>query len=144
LFAHWLGLGCGLVPQISFQMGSRRVEVTSLQTVLARHIDWEALSKPIAMIEEADVALFRDFDKAPQADQHALIEEHAEAYAQAFVRALQNITNEDILQYILAVLSELIDSLQEPRNPFIKSLGTLGGFRALFAYFKLLFKFLTC
>jgi len=88
------------------------------------------------MIEEADVALFRDFDKAPQADQHALIEEHAEAYAQAFVRALQNITNEDILQYILAVLSELIDSLQEPRNPFIKSLGTLGGFRALFAIYS--------
>eukprot|EP01025_Chloroclados_australasicus_P037275 TRINITY_DN37_c0_g1_i1.p2 TRINITY_DN37_c0_g1~~TRINITY_DN37_c0_g1_i1.p2 ORF type:complete len:465 (-),score=79.62 TRINITY_DN37_c0_g1_i1:387-1781(-) len=83
-------------------------EITSEQ-VLSRDVPWETYLTA-RLISDRDLQLIRRFDKSTDTIQASLLEEAGPAYVEAFMTVLRNVTKEEVVQYVLAVLDEMVTS----------------------------------
>ncbi|KAK9845988.1 hypothetical protein WJX81_007801 [Elliptochloris bilobata] len=81
-------------------------EVTTA-SVLRRDVPWETYLTA-RLISEPDLQLIRSYDKRGRARQEELLAEVGPAHVEAFLTVLRNVTKEDTVQYVLAVLDDML------------------------------------
>jgi V-type H+-transporting ATPase subunit H len=60
------------------------------------------------LISDANLQLLRRYDKRPPELQASLLDESGPAYVEAFLTVLRNVTKEETVQYILALLLQML------------------------------------
>jgi len=78
-----------------------------LAEVLARDIPWETYMTA-RLISDKDLQLIRRYDKRPEELQASLLDETGPAYVEAFLSVLRNVTKEETVQYVLALLLQML------------------------------------
>lgn len=76
-------------------------------TVLRRTIPWDTM-KSAKLISEGELAMIRKFDKRPAQEREDLLDKEGHEYAELFLNLLSNLTASDGVQYILAIIDELL------------------------------------
>ena len=92
--------------------------------ILARDIPWETYMTA-RLIGEGDLQLIRRYDKRSPELQASLLDESGPAYVDAFLTVLRNVTKEETVQYILAVLLQMLTA--NPRRAALFHAATPGG-----------------
>lgn len=64
------------------------------------------------LISDANLQLLRRYDKRPPELQASLLDESGPAYVDAFLTVLRNVTKEETVQYILALLAQVLTYLR--------------------------------
>jgi V-type H+-transporting ATPase subunit H len=77
--------------------------------VLARDIPWETYMTA-RLISDKDLQLIRRYDKRSEELQASLLDESGPAYVEAFLTVLRNVTKEETVQYILALLLQMLQA----------------------------------
>lgn len=80
-----------------------------LQEVLARDIPWETYMTA-RLITDKELQLIRRYDKRTEELQASLLDESGPAYVEAFLTVLRNVTKEETVQYILALLLQMLST----------------------------------
>ncbi|CAL5229877.1 g13289 [Coccomyxa viridis] len=90
-------------------MGTFGQDASDLTTadVLKRDVAWDTYLTA-RLISEKDLQLIRRYDKRGADVQKELLSEAGPSYAEAFLTVLRNVTKEDTVQYVLAVLDQLL------------------------------------
>ncbi|KAI8462608.1 MAG: armadillo-type protein [Monoraphidium minutum] len=78
-----------------------------LGDILSRDIPWETYLTA-RLISERDVQLLRRYDKRPEELQSSLLDENGALYAEALMSVLRNVTKEETVQYVLALLVQML------------------------------------
>jgi recombinational DNA repair protein (RecF pathway) len=60
------------------------------------------------LISEGELAMIRKFDKRPAQEREDLLDKEGHEYAELFLNLLSNLTASDGVQYILAIIDELL------------------------------------
>jgi V-type H+-transporting ATPase subunit H len=76
-------------------------------TVLRRTIQWDIM-KSAKLISEGELAMIRKFDKKPSSEREDLLDKEGHEYAELFLNFLSNLTAIDGVQYVLAIIDELL------------------------------------
>lgn len=76
-------------------------------TVLKREIPWDTYLTA-RLISDRDLQLIKRYDKATKESQASLLKEAGPAYAEAFLSVVRNVTKEDTVQYVLALLDDML------------------------------------
>eukprot|EP01083_Nonionella_stella_P071877 193367_1 len=82
--------------------------------VLCRNINW-SLFVDIGSLSQDDLEILTDIHGAPEDDRRAMMEDSGHAIAETFVRCIMRISDEDALQYLLA----LVDTILEENADFV-------------------------
>lgn len=69
------------------------------------------------LISDANLQLLRRYDKRPSELQASLLDESGPAYVDAFLTVLRNVTKEEAVQYILALLVQMLQ--ENPRRALL-------------------------
>eukprot|EP00887_Chlorella_sp_A99_P006497 scaffold3.g6497.t1 len=93
-------------PQEAFQHDSTR-------NVLRRDIPWD-IYMTARLISDRDLQLLRRYDKKDADYQGRLLAEAGPSYVEAFLTVLKNVTKDETVQYVLAMLEEML-SVDESR-----------------------------
>jgi V-type H+-transporting ATPase subunit H len=88
-------------------------------TVLRRTIPWESM-KNAKLISERDLTMIRKFDKRPASEREDLLDNEGEEYAGLFLNFLSNLATPDGVQYVLAIVDELLHD--DKRSPLFLNL----------------------
>ncbi|KAM0940680.1 putative ATPase, V1 complex, subunit H, armadillo-like helical [Dioscorea sansibarensis] len=83
-----------------------RAELTTVQ-VLKRDIPWETYMST-KLITGTGLQLLRRYDKRSESQQAALLDEDGPAYVRVFVSILRNISKEETIEYVLALIDEML------------------------------------
>ncbi|EFN53238.1 hypothetical protein CHLNCDRAFT_32265 [Chlorella variabilis] len=75
--------------------------------VLRRDIPWD-IYQTARLITDRDLQLLRRFDKKDAAFQAKLLEESGPSYVEAFLAVLKNVTKDETVQYVLAMVEEML------------------------------------
>ncbi|EFJ36565.1 hypothetical protein SELMODRAFT_141399 [Selaginella moellendorffii] len=75
--------------------------------VLTRDIPWENYLNA-KLISSTDLQLLRRYDHKPEDAQIAMLEENGVAYVRVFLRLLDNITKEETVEYVVALVDEML------------------------------------
>ncbi|EIE21667.1 vacuolar ATP synthase subunit H [Coccomyxa subellipsoidea C-169] len=86
--------------------GEESSELTTA-SVLKRNIAWDTYLTA-RLITDHDLQLIRRYDKKNPEIQQDLLQEEGPAYAEAFFNVLRSVTKEDTVQYVLAILDEMV------------------------------------
>ncbi|KAK9908193.1 hypothetical protein WJX75_004047 [Coccomyxa subellipsoidea] len=86
--------------------GEESSELTTAN-VLKRNIAWDTYLTA-RLITDHDLQLIRRYDKKNSETQQDLLQEEGPAYAEAFFNVLRSVTKEDTVQYVLAILDEMV------------------------------------
>ncbi|KAF6263123.1 vacuolar ATP synthase subunit H [Scenedesmus sp. NREL 46B-D3] len=78
-----------------------------LAEILSRDIPWE-IYMTARLIADKDLQLIRRYDKRSEELQASLLDESGPAYIEAFLTVLRNVTKEETVQYILALLLQML------------------------------------
>lgn len=78
-----------------------------LAEILSRDIPWEVYMTA-RLIADKDLQLIRRYDKRSEELQASVLDESGAAYVEAFLTVLRNVTKEETVQYILAVLLQML------------------------------------
>jgi V-type H+-transporting ATPase subunit H len=78
-----------------------------LAEILSRDIPWEVYMTA-RLIADKDLQLIRRYDKRSEELQASLLDESGPAYIEAFLTVLRNVTKEETVQYILALLLQML------------------------------------
>jgi len=76
-------------------------------TVLRRTIPWDTM-KSAKLISEGELAMIRKFDKRPSQEREDLLDKEGHEYAELFLNLISNLTAPEGVQYILAIIDELL------------------------------------
>lgn len=79
----------------------------SKEQVLDRTIPWETYMTA-KLINGTGLQLLRRYDRRPQNVQAGLLDENGVAYVRVFVGILRDITKEETLEYVLALIEEML------------------------------------
>ncbi|ORZ40606.1 ATPase, V1 complex, subunit H [Catenaria anguillulae PL171] len=77
------------------------------RAVRAKSIPWDGYARA-NLISDADLALISEFDKQSNLQKTALISDKPGTYIPLFVRLLSNLLREDTVQYLLAVIDNVL------------------------------------
>ncbi|CAK0784291.1 hypothetical protein CVIRNUC_007495 [Coccomyxa viridis] len=90
-------------------MGTYGQDASDLTTsdVLKRDVAWDTYLTA-RLISEKDLQLIRRYDKRGADVQKELLNEAGPSYTEAFLTVLRNVTKEDTVQYVLALLDQLL------------------------------------
>eukprot|EP00884_Botryococcus_braunii_P018942 jgi/Botrbrau1/5731/Bobra.0134s0007.1 len=77
------------------------------RAVLKREIPWESFLTA-RLISDNELQLIRRYDKRPPDVQNDLLIEAGPQYIQAFLTVIRNVTKEEVVQYVLALLDNLV------------------------------------
>jgi V-type H+-transporting ATPase subunit H len=80
-----------------------------LQEVLKRDIPWETYMTA-KLISSRGLQLLRRYDHRPENVQASLLEENGVAYVQVFVGILREISKQDTVEYVLALIDEMLSA----------------------------------
>ncbi|XP_039133682.1 probable V-type proton ATPase subunit H [Dioscorea cayenensis subsp. rotundata] len=83
-----------------------RAELTTEQ-VLKRDIPWETYMST-KLITGTGLQLLRRYDKRPESQRAALLDEDGPAYVRVFVSILRNISKEETIEYVLGLIDEML------------------------------------
>ncbi|KAK9845572.1 hypothetical protein WJX84_004458 [Apatococcus fuscideae] len=86
---------------------SRGHDELTTASVLKRDLHWETYVTA-RLISERDLQLIRRYDKRGNQVQTSLLEEEGPAYTEAFLTVLRQVSKEEVVQYILALLDDMI------------------------------------
>ncbi|PSC76439.1 V-type proton ATPase subunit H-like [Micractinium conductrix] len=100
--------------------------------VLRRDIPWD-IYQTARLITDRDLQLLRRFDKKEASYQAKLLEESGPSYIEAFLTVLKNVTKDETVQYVLALLEEML-AADSGRAQLFHVLSTTGPGGALDAY----------
>ncbi|KAJ0972982.1 hypothetical protein J5N97_020941 [Dioscorea zingiberensis] len=130
-----------------------RAELTTEQ-VLKRDIPWETYLST-KLITGTGLQLLRRYDKRSESQRAALLDEDGPTYVQVFVNILRNIVKDETIEYVLALIDEMLTanpkrarlfhdkslSNEDNYEPFLKSfLLYIYQFTFLIHFFRLLWK----
>lgn len=90
-------------------------EVTNAQ-VLRREIPWDRLCQA-KTISDHQAELIKSFDKKPTEEREVLLDDDAVTYAELFLDFTSNIVTQPELQYVLAIIDELLSDNDGERIP---------------------------
>lgn len=107
--------------------------------VLRRDIPWD-IYQTARLITDRDLQLLRRFDKKEPAYQAKLLEEAGPAYMEAFLTVLKNVTKDETVQYVLALLEQTLaeDSSRARLFHVLPSTGPAGALDAYQILLRLL------
>lgn len=88
----------------------------STRSVLRRDIPWD-IYMTARLISDRDLQLLRRYDKKDADYQAKLLEEAGPSYVEAFLTVLKNVTKDETVQYVLAMLEQMI-AANESRAAF--------------------------
>jgi len=88
-------------------MSSRDLDGSDVQEILQQDVPWQAYMTA-RLITEKDLQLIRRYDKQSAEVQTQLLDEDGASYVEAFMTVLRNTTKEEVVRYVLALLSEMI------------------------------------
>ncbi|KAL0699043.1 hypothetical protein Bca4012_055165 [Brassica carinata] len=97
----------GIGP-VQFSLSMDQAELSTEQ-VLQRDIPWEAYMTT-KLISATDLQLLRCYDKKPESARAQLLDEDGPAYVQLFVTILRDIFKEDTVEYVLALIYEMLSA----------------------------------
>ncbi|KAJ3687898.1 hypothetical protein LUZ61_017062 [Rhynchospora tenuis] len=83
-----------------------RAELTTEQ-VLKRDIPWETYMST-KLITSTCLQLLRLYDKKPENQRASLLEDDGPAYVRVFVNILRNISKEETVEYVLALIDDML------------------------------------
>ena len=84
------------------------------EAVLRRTVPWDTYQKA-DLISDRELQLIRRYDKKPRDARRALLVEDGPLYATAFLSLLRSIASEEVVQYVLALVEEMVvDFAGEP------------------------------
>ncbi|KAJ3689521.1 hypothetical protein LUZ61_018685 [Rhynchospora tenuis] len=83
-----------------------RAELTTEQ-VLKRDIPWETYMST-KLINSTSLQLLRRYDKKPENQRAPLLEDDGPAYVRVFVNILRNISKEETVEYVLALIDDML------------------------------------
>ncbi|KAG2495580.1 hypothetical protein HYH03_006180 [Edaphochlamys debaryana] len=75
--------------------------------ILARDIPWETYATA-RLITEKDLSLIRRYDKRSAELKASMLDESGPAYVEAFMTVLKNVTKPETVQYVLALLIQML------------------------------------
>lgn len=101
-------------------------------SVLRRDIPWD-IYQTARLITDRDLQLLRRFDKKEPAYQGKLLEEAGPSYIEAFLTVLKNVTKDETVQYVLALLEQMLAE-DSGRAQLFHALASTGPGGALDAY----------
>jgi V-type H+-transporting ATPase subunit H len=78
-----------------------------LVEILQGEIPWETYMTA-RLISDKDLQLIRRYDKRDEELQSSLLDEAGPAYAEAFLSVLRNVSKEETVQYVLALLLQML------------------------------------
>ncbi|RID50465.1 hypothetical protein BRARA_H01192, partial [Brassica rapa] len=81
----------------------------STEQVLQRDIPWETYMVT-KLISATDLQLLRRYDKKPESARAQLLDEDGPAYVQLFVTILRDIFKEETVEYVLALIYEMLSA----------------------------------
>ncbi|KAK3269976.1 hypothetical protein CYMTET_21603 [Cymbomonas tetramitiformis] len=81
----------------------------SAAEILNQKMPWETYMTA-RLISHQDLQLIRRYDKHSADEQAALLEEDGAAYAQTFLTLVRNITKNDVVQYALALIDDMLSA----------------------------------
>ncbi|CAG9462664.1 unnamed protein product [Pedinophyceae sp. YPF-701] len=82
--------------------------LTEREDLLSRDVPWETFMHA-KLITEPDLQVIRRFDKRPRHQQQHVLTHEGHACMTAFLRVLRNVTRADAVQYVLALLLQLVE-----------------------------------
>lgn len=82
-------------------------DASELNEILQRDIPWETYMTA-RLISDKDLQLIRRYDKRSEELQVSLLDEGGPAYTEAFMAVLKNVTKEETVQYVLALLVQML------------------------------------
>jgi V-type H+-transporting ATPase subunit H len=83
-----------------------RAELTTEQ-VLKRDIPWETYMST-KLITSTCLQLLRRYDKRPESQRASLLDDEGPAYVRVFVNILRNISKEETVEYVLALIDDML------------------------------------
>ncbi|KAJ9520914.1 hypothetical protein QJQ45_014099, partial [Haematococcus lacustris] len=83
------------------------LEDTDLPATLSKDIQWESYLSA-RLVSEKDVQLIRRYDKRTPELRASMLEEAGPAYVQALLSVLRAVTKDDTVQYVLALLLQML------------------------------------
>mmetsp|Transcript_26756 Transcript_26756/g.58258 ORF Transcript_26756/g.58258 Transcript_26756/m.58258 type:complete len:480 (-) Transcript_26756:1191-2630(-) len=86
---------------------SSPTQATSEAEILGRTIPWETFTTA-QLLSPQDLQLIRRFDKKVVEEQLVILSEEGSAYAHTFLTVLRNITKDDVVQYTLALIKQIL------------------------------------
>ncbi|GFH26724.1 v-type proton ATPase subunit H [Haematococcus lacustris] len=106
---------CRLAERASAERESARsrgamaglLEDTDLPATLSKDIQWESYLSA-RLVSEKDVQLIRRYDKRTPELRASMLEEAGPAYVQALLSVLRAVTKDDTVQYVLALLLQML------------------------------------
>ncbi|KAK9811416.1 hypothetical protein WJX72_003647 [[Myrmecia] bisecta] len=78
-------------------------------SILTRDIPWETFVVA-RLVSDRDLQLIRRYDKRPAETQTTLLDENGAAFTEAFLTVLRNVTREETVQYVLALLDQMLEA----------------------------------
>ncbi|KAL3157490.1 hypothetical protein ABBQ32_011954 [Trebouxia sp. C0010 RCD-2024] len=82
-------------------------ELSTDQILKTHEVPWESFTS-LRLISDRDAQLIRKYDKRKRDTQAELLEQNGPAYCQAFLNVLRNVTKEEAVQYVLALIDDLL------------------------------------
>ncbi|PNW88402.1 hypothetical protein CHLRE_01g027800v5 [Chlamydomonas reinhardtii] len=81
--------------------------VKTWSDILAREIPWETYATA-RLVTDKDLQLIRRYDKRSSELKNSMLDESGPAYVEAFMTVLKNVTKPETVQYVLAVLIQML------------------------------------
>ncbi|KAG5050957.1 hypothetical protein JHK87_003155 [Glycine soja] len=103
---HFLNFSSELRPVLGFPTAMYQAELTSEQ-VLRRDIPWETYMST-KLISGTSLQLLRRYDHRPESHRAQLLDDDGPSYVRVFVRVLRDIFKEDTVEYVLALIDEML------------------------------------
>ncbi|KAJ6865028.1 V-type proton ATPase subunit H-like [Populus alba x Populus x berolinensis] len=91
-----------------------QAELTTVQ-VLKRDIPWKTYMVT-KLISGTDLQLLRRYDNIPESYRAQLLDDDGPAYVRVFVTILIDIFKEEMVEYVLALIDEIISFCSKPKN----------------------------
>eukprot|EP00741_Cyanophora_paradoxa_P012481 tig00020610_g12060.t1 len=85
--------------------------------ILLKDIPWETY-KAASLLSAKDVEYIRSYDHQPQERQQSLLDKEGVAYVDVFLTILKNISKEDAVQYVLALIEDMLSVAPERLSLF--------------------------
>lgn len=101
--------------------GEEELEISNAP-ILRKTISWEPL-RGGNIISEQQLTYIKNFDGKPLEQREAILDDMGATYAELFTRMVGDVANPEVLQYVLAIVDEILQDRQ--RVPLFLQLRTL-------------------
>lgn len=82
-------------------------DISTEQVLKSHEVPWESFTS-LRLISDRDAQLIRKYDKRKRDTQAELLEQNGPAYCEAFLNVLRNVTKEEAVQYVLALIDDML------------------------------------